>query len=86
MNNEVVQSLIVLLIVGWSLTVTLRRFVPPTMQHRLAGWLQVKGWLKLGGLLAPAASSGGCGGGCNSCQTGCTPVAAEVEQVVQWRK
>lgn len=86
MSNELAQFLIVLLIVGWSLVVTLRRFVPTAMQQRLANWLQVKGWFKLGGVIAPAASSGGCGGGCTSCQTGCTPVAAENEQVVQWRK
>lgn len=84
MSHELLQTFVVLAIVGWSLAVTLRRYLPAALQQALAHWLQTHGWPRLGAYLLPVG--GGCGGGCNSCQSGCTSAVTDGEQAVQWRK
>lgn len=88
-TEALMQTMIVSLIVLWSVFVTLQRFFPALIvkqQQRLVSLLAAKGWHSLASYLQPSAKGqGGCGSGCSSCASACTtPETATVEQVVRW--
>jgi hypothetical protein len=83
------ETIIVVLIVLWSIWVTLRRFFSAFVaqqQQRLANIAARKGWTNVSKVLTPAISGDGCDSGCSSCSSRCsTPNPAPAEQVVRWQ-
>lgn len=83
------ETIIVALIVLWSVWVTFRRFFPATVakqQKNLATFLALKGWMGVSKWLEPAISGGDCDSGCSRCPSRCaTPNPEPEEQVVRWQ-
>lgn len=82
-----VQWLIVVAVLTWSVIFMLRRFLPALWREDMAAALQRRGWARLAQWLLPAAA--GCGSGCSSCSPGCASqtvaAPAPVTRPVQWR-
>lgn len=90
--NAQLQNLLVMVVVGWSLLVMLRRFFPALMtalQNRLAGFAARHGQPRLARwLYREPAPAGGCGSGCGGCEQACpvkSATTAPAPQPVQWR-
>lgn len=71
MIGNVVQGLIMVGILGWSVFFMLRRIMPKLVanqQRQLANAFNTHGWTKIALWLEPTISTGGgCGSGCNTC-------------------
>ncbi|MGH8491846.1 MAG: DUF6587 family protein [Moraxellaceae bacterium] len=84
--SNLIQWLVVVLLMAWSLSFTLRRFLPAVLQQALATAAEARGWSRLAVRLQPVAKAG-CDSGCSSCSPSCSSQAtpAVAAQVVQWR-
>lgn len=84
--NEFIQTIIVLLIVLWSIRLTLKRYLPNWLyvqQKQLANYCHQHQFVGLANWLQPVVSVKiSCDNGCGSCSQGCFS-SSKSEQVVK---
>lgn len=85
--NEFMQTFIVLLVVLWSISLTLKRYLPTWVynhQQQLAKYCRQYQFVGLANWLQPVVSVKiGCDNGCSSCSQGCSS-SSKNEQVVKF--
>lgn len=85
--NEFIQTIIVLLIVLWSIRLTLKRYLPTWVYHQqqqLANYCHQHKYRALAHYLQPVAPiQTGCDSGCSRCSQSCQ-TSKNAEQVVKF--